>query len=161
MKTTKTESKETSTAISTQGQFTQADIPALLATVNKKIGELSKTGNVKPTIDVDLPGFGRIEKHESVLTLLQAAANVDGKLEAYNASAAKHLPEGIKAPAFTLAGHSHKAWIEVIQIKIAEVAHKKELEKLKAVKATLESNLSAEMKLANDLKNISKLLSED
>lgn len=156
-----TKSKETSTAIATNSQFTQADIPNLLETVNKKIGELSKTGKVKPTIEVPLPGFGHINQIDSVLVLLQAAANVDGKLEAYNISATKHLPEAIKAPAFTIAGYSAKAWIEVIEIKIAEVAHKKELEKLKAVKATLESNLSAEMKLANDLKNISKLLSED
>lgn len=147
--------------ITTQSKFTQADIPALLETVNSKIKELSKTNNVPPVITTGLPGFGPISQLNDVMRLLQACSSIDGKLEAYNNAANKYLPEGIKKPTFLIEGHSPEVWLEVITIKISEISHKKELDKLKSVKATLEANLSQEMKLANDLAKISELLNED
>lgn len=95
------------------------------------------------------------------MRLLQACSSIDGKVEAYNKAAGKYLPEGIKKPELIIEGHSPKAWLEVISIKIVEIAHKKELDKLKSVKSTLEANLSQEMKLANDLAKISELLNEE
>lgn len=148
-------------ALSTQTQFTQKDIPALLETVNSKIKELSKNDSTVPVITTGLPGFGPIANINDVMKLLQACSSIDGKVDAYNKAADKYLPEGIKKPAFVIEGHSAAAWLEVITIKIAEIAHKKELDKLKSVKATLEANLSAEMKLANDLAKISELLNEE
>ena len=122
---------------------------------------MTKTDTTQPVIQVPLPGFGLIEQNESILTLLQACAMINGKHEAYKIAAGKHLPEGIKAPEFKIAGHSPSQWFEVIEIKIAKIAHAKELAKLKSIKDTLESNLSQEMKLANDLKKISSLLNEE
>lgn len=150
-----------STAVATAVQFTQNDIPALLQTVNEKIRLLSRTDKTEAVITVALPGFGDLSKVDDLSVLIQACANIDGKAEAFKASATKHLPESVKAPEFKIAGHSQKAWIEFIESKIAKVAHAKELAKLKTVKDTLESNLSQEMKLANDLKKISELLNED
>jgi len=150
-----------SVALSTQTKFTQADIPALLETVNAKIKELSKNDSTVPVITQGLPGFGPIANINDVMKLLQACSSIEGKMEAYNKAADKYLPEGVKKPAFIIEGHSPAAWIEVISIKIAEISHKKELDKLKSVKATLEANLSQEMKLANDLAKISELLNED
>jgi hypothetical protein len=147
--------------ITTQSKFTQADIPALLETVNSKIKELSKNNSTVPVITTGLPGFGPISQINDVMRLLQACSSIDGKLEAYNNAANKYLPEGIKKPTFLIEGHSPAAWLEVITIKISEISHKKELDKLKSVKATLEANLSQEMKLANDLAKISELLNED
>lgn len=150
-----------SAAVSTQTKFTQADIPALLESVNTKIKELSKNDSTVPVITTGLPGFGPIANINDVMKLLQACSSIDGKLEAYNNAASKYLPEGIKKPNFTIEGHSPKAWLEVISLKIAEISHKKELDKLRSVKATLEANLSQEMKLANDLAKISELLNEE
>ena len=163
-KTIKMKTKEITTesvALSTQTKFTQADIPALLANVDLKIKELSKNDTTAPVITIGLPGFGPIANINDVMKLLQACASIDGKLEAYNKAADKYLPEGIKKPAFIIEGQSPKAWLEVISLKIAEISHKKELDKLRNIKTTLEANLSQEMKLANDLAKISELLNEE
>lgn len=162
MKTEKeTVAEKTTTGVSTQTKFTQADIPALLESVNSKIKELRKGESTIPVITQGLPGFGPIANLNDVMRLLQACASIDGKVASYNASVEKYLPEGIKKPALLIEGHSPSAWIEVITRKIAEISHKKELDKLLSVKATLEANLSQEMKLANDLAKISELLNED
>jgi hypothetical protein len=153
--------KQENVAIATQSKFTQADIPALLETVNNKIKELSKNDSTVPVITTGLPGFGPIANINDVMKLLQACSSIDGKVEAYNKAGDKYLPEGVKKPSLVIEGHSPAAWLEVITIKIAEISHKKELDKLKSVKATLEANLSQEMKLANDLAKISELLNEE
>lgn len=153
--------KPENVSLATQTQFTQADIPSLLETVNSKIKELSKNDSTVPVITTGLPGFGPISQINDVMRLLQACSSIEGKVEAYDKAADKHLPTGIKKPTFVIEGHSPKAWLEVIVLKIAEISHKKELDKLRSVKATLEANLSQEMKLANDLAKISELLNEE
>jgi len=155
------ENSNQTTTVSTQLKFTQADIPSLLDTVNKKIKELSKNDSTVPVITKKLPGFGTIADINDVMRLIQACSAIDGKVEAYKTAAAKHLPEGAKVPRFMIEGHSPEEWIQVIELKICEISHKKELDKLKTVKATLEANLSQEMKLANDLAKISELLNEE
>lgn len=160
MNTTK-KTKEKSTGLSVAGQFTQADIPTLLEKVNDKIKELSKGDKKQTEITVDLPGFGNVAKNESVMSLLQACSSVEGKCEAYKKSAEKYLPEGVKTPPLLINGHGVSAWLSFLQERIVEVAHKKELEKLRQIKSTLEENLSAEMKLANDLAKIGAILTEE
>ena len=144
-----------------QGQFTQADIPTFLAQVDAKIKELTKGDKKEVVITVELPGFGNISKNESVMNLIQACSSVEGKEEAYKKAAAKYLPENVKTPPFILAGHSAKQWLDFISERIVEVAHKKELEKLRTIKSKLEENLSQEAKLANDLKAISNILMDN
>ena len=152
---------KTSTEVATAQTFTQADIPSLLATVNAKIKELSKRDNTELVIVAALPAFGRIDSIKDVMTLLQACSSVEGKYESYLKIAAKYLPAGTKAPVFKIQGHTAKEWLDFIQLRINEVTHSKELAKLTAVKLTLESNLSQEMKLANDLKKINEILNEE
>jgi len=152
---------KTENAISTQVKFTQADIPSLLETVNNKIKELSKNDSTVPVITIGLPGFGPIANINDVMRLLQACSTIDAKSEAYDKAADKYLPEGVKKPTFAIEGFSAKAWLDVISLKISEISHKKELDKLRSVKTTLEANLSQEMKLANDLAKISELLNEE
>ena len=152
---------KTKNAISTQVKFTQADIPSLLETVNNKIKELSKNNSTAPVITIGLPGFGPIANINDVMKLLQACSTIDAKVEAYDKAADKYLPENVKKPVFVIEGFSPKAWLDVISLKISEISHKKELDKLRAVKTTLEANLSQEMKLANDLAKISELLNEE
>ena len=155
------ENSNQTTTVSTQLKFTQADIPSLLDTVNKKIKELSKNDSTVPIITKKLPGFGTIADINDVMRLIQACSSIDGKVEAYKVAAVKHLPENTKVPRLMIEGHSPEEWIQVIELKICEITHKKELDKLKTVKATLEANLSQEMKLANDLAKISELLNEE
>ena len=150
-----------STAVATAQTFTQADIPSLLARVNAQIKELTKADNSTPAILDALPGFGPIGGMKDVSTLLQACSSIQGRLDGYNAAADKYLSSNTKAPVFKLNGHTAKEWLDVIQIKLSEVVHAKELAKLNAVKTTLESNLSQEMKLANDLKKINEILNEE
>jgi hypothetical protein len=160
MKDSITSSNE-STAVATAQTFTQADIPSLLARVNAQIKELSKGDKSTPTITVGLPGFGIVGDMKDVATILQAFSSVEGKLNGYNAAADKYLSSTTKVPVFRLNGHTAKEWLDVLQVKLSEVVHAKELAKLNAVKTTLESNLSQEMKLANDLKKINEILNEE
>lgn len=160
MKDSITSSNE-STAVATAQTFTQADIPSLLARVNAQIKELSKGDKSTPTITVGLPGFGVVGEIKDVVTILQACSSVQGKLDGYNTAADKYLSSNTKVPVFKINGHTAKEWLDVLQIKLSEVVHAKELAKLNAVKTTLESNLSQEMKLANDLKKINEILNEE
>jgi hypothetical protein len=154
------ETKKT-TEISTQVKFTQADIPSLLEKVNNQIKELSKNDSVKPVITQQLPGFTDIHKTDSIIALLAACGSVEGKTESFNKMADKYLPTGSKKPEFKIEGVSPKEWLDYLQIKISEITHKKELDKLRSVKTTLEANLSQEMKLANDLAKIADILNEE
>ena len=147
--------------VTVKNQFTQADIPDLLTTVNKKIKELTGNNAKVAVITQPLPGFSDIHKTDSILTLLQACGSVEGKSESYAKMATKYLPEGSKAPVFKIEGYTTEEWLAYLSDKISQLIHKKELQKLKSIKETLESNLSQEMKLANDLKKISELLGEE
>ncbi len=141
--------------------FTQADIPSFLEKVNEKIKALTKGKTGATVIDKPLPGFGDVSKVDDLQALISACSSVENKETFYHQSAKKYLPEGIKAPAFKINGFSANQWLDFLQERIVEVAHKKELEKLKTIKAKLEENLSQEAKLANDLKSISSILAED
>lgn len=152
--------EQTSKQVSVKGQFTQNDIPKLLEKVNAQIKSLTSNDDNIKVITKELPGFDKIHSTEDVVLLLKAVSSVKGKSEAYDAVAAEYLPEGFKKPAFELAGHSSKEWLEYLKSKIATVAHKKQIEKLKAVKKTLEENLSQEAKLANDLAKIAGILAD-
>jgi hypothetical protein len=149
------------TEVSTQVKFTQADIPALLEKVNNQIKVLTVNNDIKPVITQQLPGFTDIHKTDNIVTLLAACGSVEGKTEQFNKMADKYLPTGSKKPEFKIEGNTPKEWLSYLQVKIAEITHKKELEKLRTVKSTLEANLSQEMKLANDLAKISELLNEE
>ena len=157
--TTKVSKAKSTKGISKITEFTQENIPEFLAQVNEKIKLLTNGKEELTTITVELPGFGLIKDIDDVSELIKALSSVDGRKEAYDKAAEKHI-KGIKIPEFKLEGHSHKEWIDQISSQVLKVAHKKELEKLKEIKTTLEANLSQEAKLANDLKRIASILSE-
>jgi len=145
--------KKKETGVSTAKQFTQNDIPALLAQVNEQIkaikGDLPKatktTGN--------LNGFGTVASITTVENLLKAYSMISSKEAAYQAAVAEILPEGIKKPALKISGSGPTAWKTDIKNRIVVVGRKSELEKLQKVKEKLESNLSQEAKLAKDLED--------
>ena len=68
------------------------------------------------------------------------------------------LPEGVKKPAFKLNSFSAEQWKADIKKRTVEVGFQQELTKLNKVKTKLEENLSAEAKLAKDLKDIANIL---
>ena len=148
--------QETELALNTQ--FTQANIPAFLAQVEEKIKELTKGTTDKVVIQVPFPGFGLITSNESVSTLVQALATLDAKELNFKNTLEKYKIDSKSS--LIIAGHNVVNWRNEILSRITEVSHKKELDKLRSIKKTLEENLSAEAKLANDLKNIANLLSE-
>lgn len=164
--TAKQKAEKASTAVATTTEtgltnFTQADIPKFLEQVNEKIKALTKGKVREVNIDKPLPGFGETNKLDDLQKLIEACSSVENKEKHYVLAGAKYLPQGIKAPAFKINGFSAAQWLEHLEERIIEVAHKKELDKLKQIKAKLEENLSQEAKLANDLKSISSILSED
>lgn len=150
--------KEENTGVAVSGQFTQADIPNMLETVIKKITELKKGISDKPETTGELDGFGAINKIDTVEQLIKAHSSVVNRQKCYDESANEILPENIKKPTFKLNGFSAKQWVSDIKKRIVEVGYKQELEKLNKVKTKLEANLSAEAKLAKDLKDIANIL---
>lgn len=155
----KKENKQENAELALNNQFTQANIPQFLAQVDEKIKELTKGKADKVIVQVPFPGFGLISSNESVSTLAQALSNLDAKEVNFKNTVEKYNEIDNKTT-LLIAGHSVSVWREEILSRITEVSHKKELAKLRTIKKTLEENLSAEAKLANDLKNIANLLSE-
>lgn len=146
--------------LSTQKQFTQEDIPALLEKVTKQIndikGDLPKATKTTGTLD----GFGKISDISTVTNLIKAYSMIDAKADAYDQAAAEILPEGIKKPALSINGSSPASWKTDIKGRIKVVARKAELDKLIKVKTKLESNLSAKAKLARDIEDCFNIMEE-
>lgn len=152
---------EVATATSAGLMLGQNDIPAMLAKVNDQIKAIKGGMPKEAKTTGELPGFGKIKDIKTVSDLIKAHSAVVNRAAMYKASAAAILPEGIKTPPFILEGSSESAWVTDISSRIVDVAHKASLDKLNKVKTMLESNLSAEAKLAKDLGDIANLLSED
>lgn len=146
--------------VANKDQFTQNDVPAMLEQVKEKIAELVGTGKKEPsTKGKHLPGFGEISKIEKEADLIKAFSSITGREDAYKA-AAKAMNIKTKVPPFVIEGIGAAKWKEDIRARYAEVAHKAQLDKLKSIQKTLEENLSAEAKLANDLAKISALMAD-
>ena len=136
------------------------DIPSLLEDVNKKIDAIRGNLPKQPHTTKELREFGKVSDIKTVNRLLEAASVVIAKENAYKEAAKLLLPEGFKVPTFKINGSTPKQWLEDIQARIVVVANKEKLDALAKIKKTLEENLSAEAKLANDLKKIQGILSE-
>lgn len=140
--------------------LTQNDVPSMLETIEAQIKSLSmKTNSGKETSN-PLTGFGRVEEISTVEDLIKAHASVRERSESYKRSAKDIVPTGIKIPEMILDGHTTEEWLSHIQSRVGEVTNEKKLASLKEMKKTLESNLSAELKLANDLAKIKKELED-
>jgi hypothetical protein len=145
----------------------QHDIPGFLDTVKKQIASIKGDLPNTPKTTGELPGFGKIENIDKVETLIKAASSVLGREKAYYEAAEEIMPrntEGknlIKVPEFKLEGSTKDAWIDHIKSRMIIVANKTKLEKLEKIKRKLEENLSAEAKLANDLKEIQGIIDEE
>lgn len=157
--------KKANTSVSTEtatdlSKYTQENIPAMLAAVTAKI-TLLKGGIPKEatTKGKDLPGFGEITSIKTVQELVQAHSSVTNKARVYKESA-EILDIPLKKYPFKLNGCSEEQWVADITSTIAIVKNKVELDKLTKTKALLEANLSAEAKLAEDLKKIAALIAE-
>jgi hypothetical protein len=138
------------------------DVPNLLEIVDKKINEIKKWfPKETSTKNATLLGFGKIKDLSTVELLIKASSMILGKKKAYEEAAKEVLPEYIKVPTFKLDGYTANEWLTDIKARIIEVYHKQELKKLQEVKKTLEENLSAEIKLARDLKKIAEILVDD
>lgn len=150
--------KETTTSIALLGA---SDVPAMLEKVNEQIKNLKGTQPDAPLTDKEIPSFGKIDSITSVKNIIKAASSVLGRQKSYNEASKIVIPEGVKVPTFEVNGMSVKNIIEHLKLRAFEVYNKEKLKKLNNIKSTLESNLSAEAKLANDLKGIQSMLEEE
>lgn len=151
----------TETAVSTNKQFTVNDVPHLLETVKKQISSIKKHMPNQLPVTGNLEGFGKIQEVKSLESLIKARSSVRSKARLYKEEAKEistFIGEHVKLPSFSLNGHCEKTWLEVIDSQIILVGNETELTKLEKIQKTLEDNLSAEAKLANDLQSISNLL---
>lgn len=156
--------KETTTAVSVQGQFTTNDVPALLAQAQAKLEELSgpAKGEVKE-ITSSLPGFGRIQDIDSLEVLIKAASSIRGKEAGYKAAFKKDFAglTGKKQPAFAIEGHSASLWIKNLQGRYVEIASKEEIAKVKEAISILEDNLSKDAKFNASMQKIAGIFREE
>ncbi len=136
------------------------DIPSLLETVNEQI-ETLKGGKTEsnPAKNAVLDGFGKISDITDIQLLVKAASSVMGKAKYYK-EAAEIVAKDINVPEFSINGVTEKQWLKAVQKRIIQVMNAEKLKKLEQVRKTLEENLSAEAKLANDLKKIAEIISE-
>ena len=148
-------------ALSTTGLFTQNDVPEMLKKVTEQIKRLTGGMGEGAKTTGDLPGFGKIKDIKSVSQLIMAYSSVVGREKAYKEAAKELIPVEVKVPTFSLSGSTAKEWKTDIEARVLVVANQAQLNKLKKIKTTLEANLSAEAKLANDLAGIAKDLSDE
>lgn len=156
--------EETTNALSTQGQFSQKDIPNLLEKVNEQIKALKGSAEQSVKTDVNIPSFGKIKDIKKLDELIKLHSWIQSKEEDYKNSVKNTFTaekfSGIKPPAFSLYGVSASSLYADIEFQYKLIAHKSQLDKLQKVKATLEENLSQEAKLANDLAKIANILND-
>lgn len=153
--------QEQNTQLSTNKTFTVSDVPTLLEQVKEQISNIKKNVPEQLPVTGELDGFGKIENIKSLELLIKARSSVRSKAKAYKEELevlAEVVGSAIKLPSCKLNGHAPKTWLEVIDSQIIVTANETELKKLQSIQKTLEDNLSAEAKLANDLSKISRLL---
>ena len=152
------------TGVATNKQFTVNDVPSLLENVNKQISSIRKNLPETTPILGTLDGFGRVEEIKTLDMLIKARSSVRMKAKVYAEECAlinESTENTLKLPPFRLNSHSEKAWLEVIDARIILVGNETQLKKLQEIKKTLEDNLSAEAKLANDLARISRMVTSE
>lgn len=160
--------KATSTAVSTGQTYTdlvnmgQDGVGPLLERTIAKIKALTggQSDSKETTKGVSLPGFGKVEDIKKVSTLIQALSSVRARVKAYEETANDLDISLVKFP-FKLENITSKTWEAVIKKQIATLSNKAELDKLNAIKAKLEANLSAKDKLKKDMQDVADLLSSD
>lgn len=139
-------------------QPTQNDIPALLETVSEKIKQLKGNQETKETTaGVNLRPFGPVKDINKVEDLVKAHSMLTAKSDAYNKSA-KVLDINTEKYPFKEDKFTLGQWEDDIKTRLAVVKNRTELNRLEKVKKLLEENLSAESKLANDLKKAQEIL---
>lgn len=138
-------------------KLTKDNVPQLLEIVKNKISTLTANSKDRKSIDTELEHFGKIKNINSISTLISAHSSLVNREKFYNESAKLLIDDvysNLKSPVFKVQGHTVKDWIEEIKDRVNYLVNKKELDKLKATKETLESHLSEDLKLQRDLAKI-------
>lgn len=150
------------TGVSIEKQYSQEDIPGLLANLTAKISEIKKgLGDEVKTSGI-LQGFGKIKDITTVSGLVKAYASIAEREKAYDSAAEIILASsGIKKPALKIDGSTPAEWKADIEIRVISVGRKAELAKLEAAKKILEDNLSAADKLAKSLSDVAGLFTSE
>ena len=150
--------KKETTAVAVLGQN---DVPTMLEQVNAQIKSL-KGGlpNVTETTG-QITGFGMVKDINSVSELIKCASSILGKESAYKNAAKVILGDGFKVPVFTVNGMTVKSLIDHLKARVGVVYNQEKLKTLNKIKKTLEDNLTAEAKLANDLNKIAGMMDMD
>ena len=141
--------------------LTKDNVPQLLEIVAGKIKDLKKNMGEKPKDLGNFPQFGRLSDVNSLSQLIKMQAAINSMQTEYAKAAKEIVPKGVNHAAYTINGHSPATWTEAIKFRANEVSFKKQLTQLENTKSTLESHLSEDLKLQNDLKRIATTLSED
>lgn len=140
--------------------LTTTDIPQFLEKVNEQIKSIEQGMPSTPSTGTsELKGYGVISKISNVGLLIKAYASICMRKENYKKAKEALGIEGKKYP-LSINGHGFSAWESDIKARIKYLTVKDELDKLNRIKKKLEDNLSAEQKLANDLKEIQNILTE-
>lgn len=144
--------------------LTKDNVPQLLEIVVAKIAALKPEKKDRKKITESLEHFGKIQDIKRVGILISAHSSLVNREKCYNESAKKlmlDVYDHLKPPVFKVQGHTVSQWIEEIEERVAYLVHAKELDKLKATKKTLESHLSEDLKLQQDLAKIQTSLNSN
>lgn len=136
------------------------DIPYILNQVNEKIKSLQPASdNTNEMLNTNLEGFGKISTINDISILIKAYSMIKGKENIYKESA-EELGINVSEYPFKMEGISGKIWKSVIKFRISQTFNKKEIADLKKIKKTLEANLTAEARFANDWEVIKGILTK-
>ena len=121
---------------------TTEDVSSMVKLLDLKIKSLEHISDTKYKTGGDLDGFGNIHKENKIENLIKAFSSVDGREKGYNNSA---MEMGLTTyPQFEVNGRCGDDWKHDIQLRVAIINHKEELDKLNAYRERVQALMTKE-----------------
>jgi hypothetical protein len=117
-------------------------VPDILKKLDEEIAKLKHVAETPYKTTGQLEGFGDLTKETKIPNLIRAFSMIRGKERAYN-EAAEDLGLTTYEP-FTISGGNGEQWKADIQLRIAVINHKDQLDKLTEYKKKFTEYLSKE-----------------
>lgn len=154
-------SKAKETGLSVKGQFTQSDIPDLVAQIDQKIKALQGDNDESSVVSGPIDQFGELKDINDPMKLMEVYNYVTKKIEGVNSysDVFKAAAPTIKVPTMKIANATLPVLQKAILGQYKKATNAEELAKLKEAKKELESCLSEDMKVQAKLANVASLLS--
>ena len=130
-------------------ELTQEDIPMMLEKVNKQLADLMPK-ELKTSKDVRVSGT-KVSEMGSLDECIRAHSSIVEKTRAYKKSKTALGLDSVNMEDLKFSGRTPKEVMDALKARTVAIINEVAIREMKEIKTMLESNLSAKMKLSNDL----------